>query len=342
MVHDDLVRVASSSSRSSAPTASAALALLSMAGSSSTPGRGGLPRVVATHAASGATLEVYLHGAHVTSFACRGSELLFVSSRAAFDGVGPIRGGIPLAFPQFAAQGPLPMHGFARTSAWTLEAAADGLVELSLADSAATRAAWPHAFAARLRLTFAGAALRVELRVENAAGAAAPLPFEALQHAYIALGAGAVAAGGAVQVEGLEAALYRDKTRGGADFTDAPGALPLRGDETDRVFVAPPAREVVLRGVRGAPHTAVRVAFGARVLDAGGADDAAGAAAAPVDVVVWNPGPTRNAAIADLDADAWTRFACIEPGRVSRETALPAGGLPPGKAFVLDVTYTME
>jgi hypothetical protein len=42
---------------------------------STAPGRGGLPRVVATHAASGAALEVYLHGAHVTSYSHAGAEL---------------------------------------------------------------------------------------------------------------------------------------------------------------------------------------------------------------------------------------------------------------------------
>ena len=47
-----------------------------------TPGRGGQPRVVATHAASGARLEVYLHGATVTSFTHAGQDLFFVSELA--------------------------------------------------------------------------------------------------------------------------------------------------------------------------------------------------------------------------------------------------------------------
>jgi glucose-6-phosphate 1-epimerase len=50
------------------------------------PGRGGLPRVVVTHH-SGAQLEVYLHGATITSFRTpAGQELLFTSTEAVFDG----------------------------------------------------------------------------------------------------------------------------------------------------------------------------------------------------------------------------------------------------------------
>lgn len=37
-----------------------------------------------------------------------------------FAGSKPIRGGIPLAFPQFADQGPLKLHGFAREVLWEL------------------------------------------------------------------------------------------------------------------------------------------------------------------------------------------------------------------------------
>jgi len=292
-----------------------------------TPGRGGLPRVVATHAATGAALEVYLHGAHVTSFSHAGAELLYVSAAAAFDGARPIRGGIPVAFPQFAAQGPLPMHGFARTRPWALASVGDGRVVLELRDDAETRALWPHAFAATYALDFAGPRLAATLSVRNVG--AAPFAFEALLHAYLELGAGALAPGAApVRVEGTEGRAYADKPSGGARLEQPRAPLALAG-EVDRVYGAPagaPARGVVT--VRGAAR-ATRVTFGAR---------GARGAAAPADVVVWNPGAARAAGIADLEAGGWERFVCVEPGVVADATR-PT--LAPGEEFALDVEYEM-
>ncbi len=107
-----------------------------------TPGAGGLPKV-AVAAADGARFEVYLHGAHVTSWLPAGeiADRLFLSGSSQFAPGAAIRGGVPVCFPQFADQGPLPMHGFARVAAWELVEsgrAGNGAahVRLRLADSA--------------------------------------------------------------------------------------------------------------------------------------------------------------------------------------------------------------
>src|SRR5258705_11634652 len=85
-------------------------------------GVGGLP-LVKLRAADGATADVYLHGAHVTSWRPTpgDEERLFLSARSEFRPGTAIRGGIPVIFPQFAAEGPLVRHGFARTSEWRLD-----------------------------------------------------------------------------------------------------------------------------------------------------------------------------------------------------------------------------
>ena len=83
-------------------------------------GKGGLETWTLEHS-SGATAEVYSHGATVTSVkTAAGQELLFVSEKSKFDGESPIRGGIPVVFPKFGggwegASNPsaLPSHGFA-------------------------------------------------------------------------------------------------------------------------------------------------------------------------------------------------------------------------------------
>ena len=47
-----------------------------------------------------------------------------------FDGRQPIRGGVPVIFPQFGRPDQsLPMHGFARSSLWTVDAIVDAAEE---------------------------------------------------------------------------------------------------------------------------------------------------------------------------------------------------------------------
>ena len=62
-------------------------------------GPGGLAWVKIKHP-SGSTCTVHLFGATVTSVtSAAGRELLFTSKASAWDGSGPIRGGIPVVFP---------------------------------------------------------------------------------------------------------------------------------------------------------------------------------------------------------------------------------------------------
>src|SRR5207253_5364111 len=83
-------------------------------------GNGGLVKVCITSPA--ATGEIYLHGAHVTSWKPRDAEeVLFVSSQSRWHADRAIRGGVPICFPWFGnkADDPrAPAHGFVRTTAW--------------------------------------------------------------------------------------------------------------------------------------------------------------------------------------------------------------------------------
>ena len=82
------------------------------------PGNGNMPKMVLS-TADGARAEIYLHGAHLTSWVpAGGSEALFLSPKAEFVQGSAIRGGVPVIFPQFSDLGPLPKHGFARTLDW--------------------------------------------------------------------------------------------------------------------------------------------------------------------------------------------------------------------------------
>jgi len=332
-----------------------------------TAGRGGQPRVLLSHAASGARAEVYLLGATLTSYVtARGHELLFVSPRAAFDGSTAIRGGVPVCFPQFADQGALPKHGLARTQAWALLEAGDGAALLELRDSPATRALWPHAFRLRLRVSFDGDTLGTTLEVENldgaedagagaadaaAAAAAPPFEFEALLHTYLSVGAGGL---GAVRVAGLAGRAYRDKPSGGERRTEPDAeAFALEG-EVDRIYEAAPPAGVGAGAGSGsggaAPHSPpgdvelllapggacarVRVHRKAALHSTGAR---LGVEVVPSDVVVWNPGAARCAAIADLEPESFRSYICIEPGVVTSKVALA-----PGRKFALQVMMICE
>ena len=86
------------------------------------PGRGGQQRLLIDAPAGAA--EIYLHGATVTSWVPRGgSEVIFTSRQAVFDGATAIRGGIPLCLPEFGVGingDAVPKHGWARIAPWRL------------------------------------------------------------------------------------------------------------------------------------------------------------------------------------------------------------------------------
>lgn len=98
------------------------------------------------------------------------SQLLYLSPLPVANA--PMRGGVPVLFPQFAERGPLPKHGLVRTAIWNLEERPTGLlgtqrVRYSLAIEPGAFPVWPHA--ARLRLTIESKldALVVVLQVTN-------------------------------------------------------------------------------------------------------------------------------------------------------------------------------
>ena len=258
--------------------------------------------MLTVRAADGATADVYLHGAHVTSWrpASEGDERLFLSSRSEFRAGAAIRGGIPVIFPQFAAEGPLPRHGFARTSEWTLDdvrRSADGtaLATLSLRDSGATRAIWNESFHATLTVRVGGEQLAVSLGVENTG--TAPCSFTGALHSYLRVHDVADA-----ELLGLHGGRYRIS---GAPTTlqrDAADVLRVRG-ELDRVYVDVP-RALTLRE----PTRSLEITLdGFR------------------DAVVWNPGPAKAAALADMEPGGEREMLCVEAAAVQVPITLAPG-----------------
>jgi glucose-6-phosphate 1-epimerase len=260
----------------------------------------GLP-FVPLRARDGAAADIYLHGAHVTSWrpAPGTEERLFLSARSEFRADAAIRGGIPVIFPQFAAEGPLPRHGFARTATWRLESTSaergDEIAVLSLEDSPELRAVWDADFRATITVRVGGTRLDITLGVENPG--TKPFSFTGALHTYLRVRDAALA-----EVVGLQGASYRDsgdRTRLRVD--DAP-TLRVTG-ELDRVYVGAP-RALLVRE----PRHALSVQ-----------------ASGFPDVVVWNPGRKRAAALADMEPDGERAMLCVEAAVVQTPVTLAAG-----------------
>src|SRR6266478_1611848 len=84
-------------------------------------GNGGLPKVrITTPDVIG---EIYLHGAHITSWKPHGEEeVLFLSSQSRWEDGHAIRGGIPICFPWFWRQGRRSQSAGARLRPYEVEA----------------------------------------------------------------------------------------------------------------------------------------------------------------------------------------------------------------------------
>lgn len=259
---------------------------------------GALPAVRIT-AADGAQITVSLFGAHLLSWKTGdGKERLFCSALSALDGSKPVRGGVPVIFPQFNSRGDGQRHGFARVSQWRLDdSGGDGgssflqftLTPAELAPALAQ--AWPHAFALRLRFTLHGDALDIDMTVQNTG--AREMPFALALHTYFDVGQLA-----ATSVSGLQHVRYTDHHLHTAEQEHP--ALHFT-EKQDRIYQATPALTL------NTDNATLR-------LEQQGFSE----------WVVWNPGQADAAAMADLEDEEYLRFICIEPARVDQQ-ALAAG-----------------
>jgi len=240
------------------------------------------PKIVLT-TTGGARAEVYVHGAHVTSWIpAHGVERLFLSEKSAFQTGAAIRGGVPVVFPQFSQLGPLPKHGLVRTQSWEIMRVDPGAAMLRIGDSDFTRGLWPHAFEAQLSVRLEDARLSIELAVTNTDDK--PFMFTCALHTYLR-----VQDIRRIQIERLAGRHYRDAVRNNQDFLEEDTALRFAG-EVDRVYHQASDSVIVREPDRSL--TVQQQGF--------------------VDTVVWSPGAEKGAALTDLDAEGYRRFVCVE------------------------------
>jgi glucose-6-phosphate 1-epimerase len=205
---------------------------------------------------------------------------------------------VPVIFPQFALEGPLPRHGFARMSRWTLasiEQAVDGsaLASLELRDTPTTRSIWPASFLATLSVRVGGDRIDIGLAVRNTG--TQPFSFTAALHSYLR-----VHDVGGVELVGLHGARYRESSAPTVLRTDEARTLRPTG-EVDRVYVDAPARLTLKE-----PGRALDIA-----------------ASGFPDVVVWNPGAAA-AKLKDMEPGGERRMLCVEAAAVQTPVVLAA------------------
>lgn len=248
----------------------------------------------------GATALVTHHGAHVLSWMpSAGDERLYLSERAVYAHGTPIRGGIPVIFPQFGTMGGLPRHGFARNLPWILDDTRAGadytLATWRLDSDATTLASWPHAFRAELTVNLSGAQLDIELAIDNTGDA--PFTFTAALHTYLRVNEIENA-----QLTGLAGAKYRDQLAQGAKRKESHESLTVEGP-VDRIY-----RETSPRLVLSEPRRQLLIE--SRDF---------------LDVVVWNPWDSGNALITDMPPLGFRRMLCVEAAAIEVPISLAPG-----------------
>lgn len=256
---------------------------------------GELPALTLSLGEARATLTPF--GAQVLSWIPEdGQERLYLSESAALTGAQPIRGGIPVIFPQFGTLGPGSRHGFARTHSWRIDETRQGedyvLVTLQLDPSLlepAARATFPHDFLAEVTVLLSERRLDVELAVRNTG--TAPFTFTAALHTYLA-------------VPEIERSALQGL--GGSEYTD-PADPRLWHAEAENVTRLEPPLDRLYRGGERV-LTLATPTLRTEIAQAGFGE-----------TVLWNPG---EAGPADLPPGAWQRFVCIEAAQVSVPVSL--------------------
>jgi len=195
-------------------------------------GNGGLTRAQIRGAFGEA--EIYLHGAHLTSWKPAGhDEVLFISTTSRWEEGHAIRGGIPICFPWFRGKVDdphAPAHGFVRTKVWQLESIMENengiAVSMFTQSDENSRKWWPGEFRLVHRVTF-GSELRLELVCTNTG--TTPFRFEEALHTY-----NRIANIQDSRVHGLDSVSYLDNTESNQEKTQRGDVLIA--SPTDRAY----------------------------------------------------------------------------------------------------------
>lgn len=261
-----------------------------------------------------ASARLCLQGAQMLEWAPKGqAPVIWFSPKAVYSQGKSVRGGVPICWPWFgphASDASLPAHGIARTASWEVVSAekADNATKLllQLAITEAMQAFWPYSCQLQLAVSV-GETLNLELITRNTGSE--PFTITEALHTYFA-----VSDINEIAVHGLDGVEHVDKVHGGR-HTQA-GPITFAG-ETDRVYLNTTSTcEIEDKGLKRKI-----------IIEKTGSQS----------TVVWNPWTEKAANMADMGADGYKEFVCVESAN-----ALENGvSVLPGEARVLSVTYSV-
>lgn len=253
------------------------------------PGAGGLKSLRVQSPCSEAV--IYLHGAHLAHYQPAGHQpVLFISSKSAFAAGKPIRGGVPICYPWFAARADdpaAPMHGFVRTAEWRVEAVEydePGIVRVAMVFDAGDEI--------ELRQSFQiGPDLQMRLEVRNRS--AQRYAYEAALHSYFYIDDVRK-----VSIDGLQNTKYISKSENFALRQHANQPITFAG-EIDRVYNGTQATCFL-----NDPLLGRRIVVAKEKANS---------------TVIWNPWSARARSMADLGDDDYLHMVCIETCNVGSD-----------------------
>jgi glucose-6-phosphate 1-epimerase len=258
--------------------------------------------------------EIYLHGAHVTSFRKKDEPpVLFMSQCSRFVEGQPIRGGVPVILPWFGMREGLGTHGFARNKTWELKEfapAPNGSVSVRFRLPECPEASAFTPFSAEYTVTVSDI-LTMQLAVTNRSTDES-FTFENCLHTYFEVGDAT-----AVSITGLKGVEYLDKVESFTKKTETHDAIRI-SSEVDRIYLATTSPVEIVDS---------RLGRKIRIRKQGSAS-----------TVVWNPWIARAQQMQDFGNDEYQRMVCVESGNVSQDQIT----LAPGKSCTLTVGISTE
>ena len=264
-----------------------------------------------------ADAEVFLYGAHITSFKPKNEEeILWMSPASNFIAGKAIRGGIPVCFPWFGPHKTdirKPQHGFGRLMEWNLTSTGQNsigetLIRLELSSSEETRAYWPCDFFAEMAISV-GKTLKATLKITNISNA--QFGYSCALHTYYS-----ISSIEEIKIEGLKGSRYYKNDVAGKFIQESP-KLEIH-ELVDRHYYETESTIVIedpnlKRNIRATKK-------GSRV------------------TTVWNPWLENCCKISDMPDYAYKSFVCVEAVNSFDDTII----LNPGESHETSVSIGLE